>query len=548
MTFAANYFYLNGFGFYEDDYYHITVHLKDSLPEVLSFAGIRLTNWFKGHPFAFFPAAFTFLGMRLGGVGALYILGYIILVLNSFLMYKVLKKIIPGSEVFASAGAIMFCLFPANSTKIFLTYSFTMQSALTFLLVSCLLYLSGKKKLSYIVITGALFSYEPAFMVFFGLPLLKLKWDKNFRNEFAKHITILLSILFSVMLIRYFMTEERMIYVTRNFTGFMSDLISGIIYGPLIVIRSFISAPLTPIKEFNFMFIPFILISILLVLFIFFGGKNYPDKTIEIIKNGKNFEDNDFNSISRIISIVIASIILIGLSYSIPLVKYSLNIIAGSMSSVHTASAFGGAILFAAVCFYFYELLRKKKLQYFVLAGIAIYLSLLVCYNILIQKDFVQSRENQISFWTNVKKLCADISDNTLIFVVQEEGNKLPQTKFINSNSWTDPIIFRQIYQFPEYWKKPPRVFLLNEDWIKRVDVKDEMLFWNVPQVTWDAHTELLPDSNVIILKSDMSKKLVRDYSSVEIKGKKLNLRPENSPEFKSWKKGALDNYLIKQN
>lgn len=548
ITFIANYFYLNGFGFYEDDYYHITVHIKNNLSEVLSFAGIRLTNWFKGHPFAFFPSAFTFLGMRLGGIQALYILGYLILVLNSFLMYKILKKINPASEVFAVAGAIMFCLFPANSTKIFLTYSFTLQTSLTFLLVSSLFYLSDKKILSYIVITGALFSYEPAFMVFFGVPLLKLKWDKDFRIELLKHMSVLFSILMIVLLIRYFMVEERIIYVTRNFPGFANDLVYGIVFGSVNVIRSFISSPLASIRDFSFTFLPFILISILLIIFSFHSNYKAESKSNGNNINSENTEVKESELYSRSIKLLIISLVLISFSYTIPLVKQSIFTTAGSMSSVHTASAFGGSILFASVCLYFFELLNRKKLQFIASTGIAIYLSLLVCYNILIQKDYVQSWKNQTSFWTDVKNLSTDVTDNTLIFVIQAEGKRLPQTKYIQSNSWTDPIIFRQIYQFPEYWKKPPRVFLLNDKWENKIEVRDNMLEWKVPQVTWDAHNEFLPDSNVIILKTGVDKKLSRDYSSLEIKGKILNLRPKDSPEFKSWKKGVLYNYLIEEN
>ena len=87
----------------------------------------------------------------------------------------------------------------------------------------------------------------------------------------------------------------------------------------------------------------------------------------------------------------------------------------------------------------------------------------------------------------------------------------------------------------------------MNEDWEKKVFVNEDKLEWKVPAATWISHNEILPDSNLIILRCSENNKLTRDYSSVKIIDININLRPENSPEFKSWKKGVLDSYLIRQ-
>jgi hypothetical protein len=80
--------------------------------------------------------------------------------------------------VFAAAvGAAMFCLFPADTTKILLTHDFQLQPALTFALLASLAYAAHRRWLAYPLAACALLSYENAFLALFALPLLLRRWD-----------------------------------------------------------------------------------------------------------------------------------------------------------------------------------------------------------------------------------------------------------------------------------------------------------------------------------------------------------------------------------
>ena len=540
-VFISSYFYFRDFGFYEDDYYHITLYLKITFTELVSFIGIRITNWFQGHPFAFFPSLFTYLAMKTGGVPMLYIFSFLILSLNAFLFYKLLKKIKPGSEIFAVSGALMFILFPANTTKILLTYSFTMQLALTFFIAACLFYLSERKVLSYIFILFSLFLYEPVFMVFFGIPLLKIRNTENRGRAFLKHTGIMLSILIITFIVRKMMGEARISGMLNNFPGFAKDIFSGIVSGPLTIFKNLARTPFTVFREMNSADIVFMAAGFVLIMVTFYLT-NTKTKTENISYTSRNITLTDS------VKMILVSVILIMLSYTIPLIQnYPVTIEYGRMSSVHTAAVTGSSLLFGMICDLFVNSFRKNIIRTFALAVISIYLSFIFAYNVIIQNDFARSREIQKDFWTEVKGLCPDLKDSTLVFAVQNENNKLRNSKYINSNSWLDPTILKQIYQFPDYWKNPPRLFVMNEDWEKKVFVNEDKLKWRVPPATWISYNEILPDSNLIILRCSENNKLTRDYSPVKINNNNINLRPENSPEFKSWKKGVLDSYLIRQ-
>ena len=222
-VFIAIYFYFKEFGFYEDDYYHITVNLSSTLNDVISMIWVRITNWIYGRPLIFVQDVLTYAGMKLGGLQALYLISYFILTLNSFLMYLILKRVYPESDAFVVSGAMMYCLFPVNTTKILLAFSFSLQIALTFLIISSLLYLSGRKTISYFTIVGALFLYDSAFIVFFGVPLLKLKWNKEFRKEFLKHVLVLFVILGVIFTVRFFMSEEKVLYILKDPFRFLGE-------------------------------------------------------------------------------------------------------------------------------------------------------------------------------------------------------------------------------------------------------------------------------------------------------------------------------------
>ena len=114
------------------------------------------------------------------------------------------------------------------------------------------------------------------------------------------------------------------------------------------------------------------------------------------------------------------------------------------------------------------------------------------------------------------------MTDETIVFVLDHD---LPKTRYILTNSWADAIILRQIFRFPDHWKNPPRLFLVRHDWTERAVRVGERLKWEVPTATWDSHWDVLPDSNVILLKMDHGK-LVRKFGSVNIKGKSLELKP----------------------
>ena len=87
----------------------------------------------------------------------------------------------------AAVGAAVFCLFPADTTKILLTHDFQLQPSLTFALLAGLAYAAGRRPLAYVVSAGALLSYENGFLALFALPLFVRRWDRSLPRALLVH-------------------------------------------------------------------------------------------------------------------------------------------------------------------------------------------------------------------------------------------------------------------------------------------------------------------------------------------------------------------------
>lgn len=129
--------------------------------------------------------------------------------------------------------------------------------------------------------------------------------------------------------------------------------------------------------------------------------------------------------------------------------------------------------------------------------------------------DYRSSWKNQKSFWTQVANLTPDAGEGTLIFAIKEG---LPETKYILTHSWADPIILNQVYRFPRSWNQVPRLFVVEADWTDEIMVEGSRLKWRMPRALWLTHWVDLPSGNLILLRMDRGE-LQRLSGTINIHG-----------------------------
>jgi hypothetical protein len=525
---VAHYINFQYLGLYEDDYAYISPPfgwtLSDLIQNIISF----FRGWPQGRPIGFFlGTTLPYIGARIGGLQVIYVMGFFVVTLNAFLFYKLLKKV--SSETIATIGALIFCLFPADTTHSFLMHDFGLQTAITFFLVASLCYLSGKSVWAYVLILLSLLTYESPFFVFFAIPLLVNKWDQTLTRKIIRNGAILLGIILAVGIIRFFLGESRV--MGTNLLGFNTiyKIVSGMVIGPATSLFLFVYGPVHTLLHWNREL--WGVLAACLVAFAVVFPRLIKIETLERkVDRLFTFRSRVFTfsiasqipvSYSNVVKLFLTGLIMLCLAYTASFTHYPPTATFGRVTSVHLAAAIGGSIIFACICSVLLAISNEYRFKKIVLMVLVLYFSLVVSYRYSIQLDFKQAWLNQRSFWTNVIETSPDVTDGTIIFVLNHD---LPQTRYIQSNSWADPIMLMQIYAFSKDWKTPPRLFVVQN--LDDTLIPDGDHFkWNVPTATWLSHWEVLPKSNTILLEMDNGK-LIRRFGSININGLNLELKP----------------------
>jgi hypothetical protein len=533
------------FGLYEDDYslitdaWHLSGFLENTRWSLLDFP--------TGRPVGFFLLGlFGFIGERLGGLSLLYMMGFAVVTLNVSLFYILLRKL--STETTALVGALAFGLFPADTTHSFLTHSLSLQVSLTFLLVATLYYLSGKRALSYLVILGSLLTYESPYMVFLAIPLLRVKWDKALAKELFRHVAIMTAIILVVVILRVITGEERVGEMRGNIPGILTKIAAAFVIGPAVSMTQFINAPIRAVFNWNRTLTVVSVASLIIFTWMLrrsvLCASQDQENGLPVSQGqtpGEKKVSPTYVPHMRMWQLYLAGLIMTSLAYALSFTHYPPVASYGRPTSVHLAAAFGGSLLFAGICTQIIAIAKKFRLRIFAVILISLYLSLIMAYRLLIQDDFVRAWQNQRSFWGSVLDVAPDMTEDTIIFVLDKN---LPQTTFILSNSWADPIIPAQLFNFPAHWTNPPRVFVVNRIWFKAMLREGDHFKWIVPTASWDAHWEIMPDSNLILLEMQNGK-LVRRFGSIKIDGADLHLKDLTLGAKLNYEKGPLFDYLI---
>jgi hypothetical protein len=511
LAWVAQFHHFRDFGLYEDDYWFISEAMGKNWDYLAGRFVTAFTKLPQGRPFGFFlPDLFSFLGDKLGGLAGIYLLGFVIVTLNTFLCYRLLRTRVPLAP--AAFGATVFCLFPADTTKILLTHDFQLQPSLTFALLSGLAYASGRRPLAYVLSAGALLSYENGFLALLALPLLfARRWDGCLVREWIKHIAILAAIVVAIVALRFAVGESRATSSAGSLTSILPTLLGSLVLGPARSLAGMFYGPLRAIPTWNLETIVAVVIGLAGMAAVLWRAPRCPVPLRESAK------------------VAAAGGVMLVVAYALAFTHYPPNALVGRGTSVHLGATLGMSVLASGVAWALLSI--KPQVAAAVLAG---YVALMVGYYVTIERDFIRSWQLQRTFWQQVAACCSDLQDGTILLYTLSSSE---EPTFIFTNSWSDPLILGETYAFPSGWSNPPRLFSLTE-WKNRVYVDGDHLSWSVPAATWDEHPEVFPQDNVILLTRSADGSLQRMQGSVDVAGRTLELKPAAPPQ--TWSAAQL--------
>jgi hypothetical protein len=551
VVWVAHFLHFRSLGLYEDDYAHISEQLSWRLIDLIRYLRVAVT-WPQGRPLHFLlPHIGAFMAGHLGALNAAYVLAFLVEVANAFLFYLLLRRM--GLESTAWLGGLAFGLFPADTTHSFLLHALGIHTSLTFLLIASHLYLSGEKIPAYVMSAGSLLTYESAYMPFLVVPLLVLPWGRGKLPEILRHLAVWIGILLIAVMLRSLMGEGRIEAATSASNAVLSagaQTAASLVIGPVVSLGLIGYGPAWILFHWSNALTLVFLVSAPFFAWMLFTGPGNPGEAaataqgrVRVRIPWRESARRNVRGSDHLVNLLIASIALLSLAYGASFTHYPPTALYGRMTSVHAAAALGGGLFFACACGMLLQFASTARRRILVTVLLALYLSVLLAYRFAIQLDFVQAWKNEKAVWTQVAPLVPDVTDGTMVMVLNHD---LPTTRFIRTNSWADPIMLAQLYEFPKEWRRPPRLFVLPPDWTKSIVSDGNELRWEVPAATWLAHWETLPDGNVILLEMENGQ-LVRRYVPLYIHGRVLNLKPPAGPRAPGFTPGPLYQYMLDQ-
>lgn len=523
INFLAHFLLLETFGLYEDDHFRVPQAMEMNWQQILDLIGNNLLRpeYTQGRPLhIIFIYLFSYLGTKFASLNGVYFFGFIITNLNIILFYFLLLRISQNNFI-SLTGGLFFILFPADTTRIWLTSLFGLQTSLTFLLISFHLYISKNvfiSYLSYVVIIFSLITYETPFFIFLTAPILSNNFRKKNYFKIFQHSIFLSIILFLITLWRSLNGESRV--VNLNINESIRKAFFNMFVGTGVSIKSVFDASFQSFTSINNMVIIIVLMFMTFACFLLLK-RNYQKTTETIFKTD--------------LKLMTIGLIMLVLAYPLTL-NLSATEIHGTWSRIHLSSTVGFAFFWAGLSYFLFNLTPKSRLISFSSTFfISLLFSLLLSYKIFIQQDYALNWQHQREFWQEITPLISDIEEGDLIFFDRENINI--STQEMRSNHWSTAPILNNLYHFPPDWKYIPQVYLLAHNWQENLIAGDNLFL--LSPTTLEGSDALLPLRNfdstissqkVIFIKS-IDGKLTRVKSPLIINSKEFDLKNHSGVE-----------------
>jgi len=391
------------------------------------------TQWPQGRPLNhLLPHVLTFAGARLGGVQAMYAVGALWLALNGWLVYRLARRWFSAPA--AMVAAFAYILYPPDTTRQLLIHIAHVQGAMTFLLLSLLLYTRQgfSRWLAYPVSALCLLSYETSFLPFLAAPIFptctaKTRWWR----PWLIHALGCGIILGSIALIRMSGGESRVAEAAGNLGEAAWKSFSSLGLGPWTGLRGHLLGLAEGATSLNFTS----LVSAFVLLGLLWSW-------LALAKPSRKAEKGESPPQTALLALALAAAATWALSYALTLINYPPTQLSGRATSTHVAAAWPVAVLIGCLAEAVFRM--RTRLRSVSIVLLALCFGLLNAKGLRVQQEYALSWRLQKDFWLQVLTLAPDAEPGCAILVA---GSIAPgQAASICSNSWADYHACRALY------------------------------------------------------------------------------------------------------
>ena len=441
---AARFFHAAGFGLYQDDYSRIPALLGAGPGQAAHIIWAHVSQRNGARPLhELLIHLFTFIGLRAGALPGAYALAFAIDTLEAFLFFVVVRRLFADAAI-ALAAAFAFALFPADTTRIWLTSAFGLQTSVIFFLLAVDCYLRDRRPAAYLLLTLSLLTYELMFPLFFAVPLLGERRGRELWRELRRNGVVLLAALGGFVGLRSLMQERRLAdFQARQ--G-IATVLHNLVHGPLVSIGSYVSRPAQAIGDLQTGDLLLLAVCFVTMLAGF---------AFVLARSGQRPEPWGSGRLLRMTGVGIVVTVL-GYALTVDGDVRSL----GVGSRVHLAAAFGAGILLACAAAAVWWRARAPLARQLAVIAAAAWLTTVAAANLPVQRDYVASWAEQRRFWTELLRLVPDLDQGDRILLV----NQLPSTRFSAVINWEAYSTFGALVRFAPEWRDPPALFVVPEE------------------------------------------------------------------------------------
>jgi hypothetical protein len=170
------------------------------------------------------------------------------------------------------------------------------------------------------------------------------------------------------------------------------------------------------------------------------------------------------------------------------------------------------------------------------------YLASSIVTGLCIQQDFRRSWQLQREFWKQVVPLCSDAGDQTLILIPR---SSVTETRYIITHAWNTSIAIQLMYRIPDKWQRPPRVFVVDDNWRQRSVIRaDGQYLWLMPVGWWPAQRVAISQGNLIYMERQKGE-LVRQSGILTIQDGAVHLKEPGEPALARLPRTSLGDLVL---
>lgn len=529
VTFVAHFLLLSQFGLYEDDYFYTLPSLGNRSdawwPQVVD----ALLHPIQGRPLnhAVRRTLFHFV-LGGGGLQAGYLLSWVFVSLNAFLVYRLVAKVTSaGAALFA---ALLFVVFPVDTSRQLLMHQSDIHLGMLLLLLALNVYGAGRIKTAFAIASLTLVTYESFFLPFIAAPLLLAPLRRPGVRHIVLHGLFFVGVAGAVLFLRRLLGESRAADLIGGFGNVVGAIATA---GPIGMWTSAKAMILRPADAFLHAEPLAWTIGLVVLIGVLVSYWRAPESGENAAK--RNVGPLLWCGLGALLAWAASYLLAFRSDYFPPIMTI------GRLSGVHATGALGAAVLTGVLLELVRVSSRGTNLYRGVLAvAVAGIIGFSVSFGIAVQRmEYAAQWSKQVRHYQEIMELLPDLREGEIV-VLNVEGAPaafpitpgFPRFGMVNYG----PLAFPRFVEWTKEWKTAPVIAPIWDGCPMQLTPAGLALFsppWRFQKPAPDAPlppgVPVLADDRFVML-AEKGGKLARISGPVQIGGHSLKARAPESP------------------